>query len=406
MKNRVFKIICLSFVGNFLSMMFVSTVLFQLGYSAAFISSMMALTIFPNLLLGPLIGRKVDNGNKKKLHFWLNIGLVLVVSFIGLIAFKAPMSVGKIILPIAFIVYNLLSSPLMTIHYQYLVPSIGENEDLSYIEWERYESIALFLSSILGFVLIKYNFQIWLIVFDVLSFIACAYLVDKSFPHIKNESDTTLSESQNVKTPKSNWKTMFPEKINFSILSMALIGQLVFVFCVDAHFNFNLGALLFKSFHFSAEYIPLAMGVFSLINIAGASIYKKFLKNMNTYDLHSRLYYVLAFGLCFVFLGLHYISTSAFMAIISLFVGLALLQGVEPIWSSTNAVLLRSQINPGRYGEFNGHFRIGRSLVTASGMSLYGIAQTNGLLNKLTFIQVVFVLSPLIFSQIKKNESL
>jgi hypothetical protein len=408
MKNIVFKVICLSFIGNFLSMMFVSTVLFRLGYSAAFVSSMMAFTILPNLLLGPVIGRKVDVGNKKKMHFWLNVGLIVIASLIGLIAFKLPVSSGKIILPVIFITYNLLSSPLMTLHYQYLVPSIGESEDLSYIEWERYESIALFLSSFIGFVLIKYNFQEWLIIFDVLSFAACAYLVDRNFPEIKNEMVETASEESVYESAnlKNKLRYLFPDKINFSILGMALVGQLVFVFCVDSHFNFNLGALLFKSFHFKAEYIPLAMGIFSLINMAGASMYKKHLQEIDMLFLHKKLYFVLAMGLGLVFVGLHYSANLGLIAIAVLFLGLALMQIVEPIWSSTNSVLLRSQINDGRYGEFNGYFRIGRSVFTAAGMSLYGIAQTNGLLSKLAIVQIIFILFPAALSQIKFNKSL
>ena len=297
MKNIVFKIICFSFIGNFLSMMFVSTVLFKLGYSAVFVSTMMAFTILPNLFFGPIIGRKVDGGNKKKLHFWLNTGLIFIVSLIGLVAFKAPLPIGKIILPLMFIAYNLLSSPLMTLHYQYLVPSIGETEDLSYIEWERYEAIALFLSSFIGFILIKYNFETWLIFFDVLSFATCAYLVDKHFPSIKNEAEqSNQAKEENIISRKSI-RNLFPEKINFSILAMALTGQLVFVFCVDSHFSFNLGALLYKTFHFKAEYIPLAMGVFSLVNLSGSWLYKKYLQESDLFVLHKRLYFVLALGL-------------------------------------------------------------------------------------------------------------
>ena len=406
MKNIVFKIICFSFIGNFLSMMFVSTVLFKLGYSAAFVSSMMAITILPNLFLGPKIGRLVDNGNKKKLHLWLNVGLIVIMSLIGLITFKLPISAGKIILPIIFITYNLLSSPLMTLHYQYLVPSIGESEDLSYIEWERYESIALFLSSFIGFILIKYNFLEWLIIFDVLSFAACAYLVDKNFPSIKNDIEETPLELQKNIISIKNLRSIFPEKINFSILGMALVGQLVFVFCIDSHFNFNLGALLFKTFHFKAEYIPLAMGVFSLVNITGAWIYTKFLHKIDIFILHKNLYLILASGLGLVFLGFYNIVNFGALAMGILFLGLILMQIVEPIWSSTNSVLLRSQINNGRYGEFNGHFRIGRSIFTAAGMSLFGIAQTSGLLGKLTLIQMLLVLCPVALAQIKNNKLL
>lgn len=170
---------------------------------------------------------------------------------------------------------------------------------------------------------------------------------------------------------KSDLRSLLIEKPNRNILLFAIMSVLVFVFAVDSH-SYNIGVLFFKEHGVKDIYIPLIMSSVSLFNILGSFYFEKKLTHVSNLKVHRRSLVGVSVVLFVMAVGISFASP-----IVTL-VGIVMLQVLEPIWSTSNSVLLRSQVQKNRLGEFFGYFRIFRSLFTFAGISLYGLAQDRG----------------------------
>lgn len=181
MNKKLLLALLTSFIGNHFYILFVSLILLKIGYSSSFVSFAIGATIIPNLFLGPMLGKLVDRSSKVKLHTILCAFLAVIVISLGYFSFNLDLEVGKYVIIFLMVAYNCFMSPLNTLLYQYIVPSLDENESKAYIVWERYEALGIFLASSVGFVLMKQGLEKWLLAFDAVSFIICALIVHGSW---------------------------------------------------------------------------------------------------------------------------------------------------------------------------------------------------------------------------------
>jgi len=168
-----------------------------------------------------------------------------------------------------------------------------------------------------------------------------------------------------------------------------VLSCLVFVFCIDSH-DSSIGILFFKEFNVNIEYIPLLTCFFGVINLFGTYLYQKYFSCFDSAKIQIYALLHLCISLILIALGI-----SLDLAILAM-CGLIFIQVVEPIWSTSNTVIMRTQIRAGHYGEFFGYFRILRSLVTSFGIFLYGWAQDLSTLNLLVWLQCVLILLPVL----------
>lgn len=362
MNKKIFLALFTSEIGNSFYILFVSVVLLKLGYSVGFVSSSIAITVLPNLIFGPWLGKMVDYGNKKRIHLYLNISLALVVNLIGGAAFFLDHSIGKFVIPFLMVIYNCLFSPLNTIIYHYVVPDLDENEAKAFIKWEKYRALGIFLSSIISFVVIKFDLHYWLLPIDGFTFVFCSLVIDKGWMNkivVSKEGEDGI---------RFNLKNSMIENFSIKLLLISILSCLFFIFFVDSH-TYNAGVLFFKELKAPLEYIPLLISSISLVNILGTLIFEKYLINVNNNKTQILSLIWVSLGLSFLSFGIY--RGSLFVTILSL----VLIQVIEPIWSTTNNIMMRSQIKDGAYGEFFGYFKILRSLVTFAGIYLYGVSQ-------------------------------
>jgi hypothetical protein len=308
-----------------------------------------------------------------------------VVNIIGIIVFNVEQEWVRFLIVFMMIIYNLFFSPLNTLLYQYIIPSLDKDESKCFIVWEKYESIGFFLASILGFFILKFDLTKFLLPLDGLTFLICAFIIDKNW-----ESKPEINEYEVSEKRTFSIRNLLQEDFKLNVLLFSLVSSLIFVFAIDSH-SYNLGILFFKELNITAVYIPLIMSAVSLTNLLGTFIFEKYLIKKNIEKLHS-------LSLCFlsVFLIIIGMGISFSLPLVT-FLGLLLLQVLAPVWSTTNQIMVRKEVSHKHYGEFFGYFRILRSLFTFGGIFLYGLAQEHLYLKEFVYFGSLIILFPLIF---------
>lgn len=374
MNKRIFYTLLTSFIGDQFYILFVSAVLLKMGYSSSFVAGAIALTSIPNLLFGPYLGRLVDKSDKVKLHTRLNIGLALIVNILGLIVYQMDKSMlSMVLIALIMIVYNFLYSPLNTLLYHYIIPTLGVDESKVFLKWEKFQSIGIFLSAIFCFLIIKIDLQNILLPIDGLTFLVSAFIIEKNV-NIARPQQQEVDDKQSFKMGFRKIDTLLNVNFNKKLLLISMLAIFAFIFAVDAQI-YNSGILFLNQFKLELAYVPLLIASLSLFNVFGASLYEKYFNTSNNLKAHNLSLIVIAVALGIIFYSL--ITSTIYFILI----GLILIQFVEPVWSSTNAVLLRSQIKKDKYGEFFGYFRIIRSLITSGSIFTFGLAQSHHLLS-------------------------
>jgi hypothetical protein len=386
MNKKILAALFTSFIGNHFYILFVTLILLKLGYGVGFVSFAIGATIIPNLLFGPALGRLVDRSNKTKLHTILCISLALVVNAIGLVAFNVDQEIGQVLIFVLMIIYNVFTSPLNTILYQYIVPSLDESESKAFIIWERYEAMGIFLASVLGYLMLKNNIHHLLLVVDGVTFLLCGLVIHNAW------STDIVSEDEEV-SAKYKLSELVIANMDKKKMLLGILSALVFVFAVDSH-TYNIGALFFKEHGIEDVFIPLIMSGISLFNIAGSIFFEKKLLNTCEEKVHKNVMKIVSILLVVMATGV--ITKNAWISLL----GLVLLQIIEPIWSTTNNILIRSQVKPERMGEFFGSFRIVRSIFTFAGITIYGFSQEQNYLGIFIALSSMMTLLPVLASYV------
>lgn len=400
MNKRIFYTLLASNIGDQFYILFISVILLKLGYSGSFIAGSIALTSLPNIIFGPQLGRAVDLFPKGRLHTILNIGLFFILLLLGLCVYLMKISTSSmIVITLLMIFYNFLYSPLNTLLYHYVIPMLDVSESVAFIKWEKFQSMGIIISALLSFLILKLNLHFILLPIDAVTFLVASLIVEKNLKIEDTERKKEERPSIKFNFKLKKIRSLLDKNHNTRVIITSTLAIFGFIFAVDAQI-YNSGILFLNQFKFDITYIPLIMASLSMFNILGATFYERFMGKFNPNNAHTISLAVILLGLCSIFLSL----VSKFSLLILL--GLVIIQFVEPIWSSTNSVLLRSQIQKDKYGEFFGYFRIIRSIFTSSSIFLFGLAQNNHYLNYYIFIGIIFIGSiiTLNFYQIKKAE--
>lgn len=391
MNNKIFWALFLSFIGDHFYILFVSLILLKASYSPEFVSFAIAATALPNLIFGPKLGRFVDQSDKLKLHTNLSLALALLVNVLGIVVFLMKLSsLTKTLVFLLMLTYNCLSSPLSSLLYQYLIPTLEIDESKAFLKWERFQAVGTFAASIFGYLILKFNFEILLLILDSITFVVCAVIVAKHWLGIRlNKSDDVTHSAMTVPA-KSKWLNLLKADANRRTLATAGLSALVFVFAVDSH-TYNTGILFFSQLNFEITYIPLIMSALSLFNLLGSYVYERYFSGFGTEVSHRWSLLLVVLFLTMLFIGvLNHKSIVVILALI-------LLQTIEPVWSTTNSVLMRAQVKDNSYGEFFGYFRILRSISTAGGVYLYGLSQQYQNLNLFIFFGIFIMAVVIIY---------
>ncbi len=390
MNKRIFLVLLLSYVGDQFYILFVSSVLLKLGYSALFVAGTISATILPNLFFGPKLGRYVDKSCKRKLHSQLTVSLAILVNILGFfVFFTKPSSISMTIILFLMISYNFLYSPLNSVLYQYIIPTLDHLENKSFIRWEKYQAIGTFSAALICFILIKKNLYHILLPLDGLSFLMSGLIIHKTWAEPK-DSEEQEPQQNFINKSLNQFNNLLKGHDHKSVLIGICLATFAYIFAVDSH-NYNQGILYLKQLNVPIEYISIIIAGFSVFNFAGSNLYEKFLAYKSPQKVHHlslSLTYLLLLALAFA------VSINLLWLVLAIQV---ILQIIEPIWSTTNTVLMRAQIKKNSYGEFFGYFRIMRSLVTSLGIFLFGVFQDQHLFPLFIIIGSALILSTLIY---------
>lgn len=404
MNKKILFTLLFSFIGDQFYILFVSVILLKLGYPSSFVAGSIALTVLPNLILGPRLGRFVDQSRKLNLHTSLCIFLAMLVNIIGVLAFSLnPSTFSMVSITIMMILYNCFFSPLNTLLYQYIIPSLHEDESKAYLIWERYQAAGIIISAAISYILLKFELYKVLLPLDGLSFIVCAIIIwiqlrEKSLnqnPEVAKKDIQIKSKISTIDVMKSLLKTDF----DYSVLYVSMLSTLAFIFAVDSQ-HYNNGVLFLKELKLDVTLVPLIMACLSIFNICGSYLYERKFHTTDTQRVHRNSLFGIGLSLLLVC-----VAIALNIKILVLF-GLILLQLIEPVWSSTNTVLIRSQILPSKYGEFFGYFRIARSLVTSLSIFAYGQAQSINRLPVFISIGIIIVCGLAVIDLMKSKNGL
>ena len=139
------------------------------------------------------------------------------------------------------------------------------------------------------------------------------------------------------------------------------------------------------------------MSAVSLTNLLGTFIFEKYLIKKDNQKLHFSSLFLISLSLIVVGLGVSFSLT--FLT----FFGLVLIQLLEPVWSTTNQVMIRKEVDDKKYGEFFGYFRILRSLFTFGGIFFYGLSQEHFFLKEFIYLGSFLIVLPTLFTIFPKK---
>ena len=372
-------VLFVSSIGTSLFMAGLPLYLINMGLSSAEVASIIALTALPNLLLGSKLGRWIDVAKRDTL--FLKLSFLLATVELSLVYFL-PMTSQSTRPWWALIImqlFALMFSPLTTLVYQYLIPSLHSDETKIFAIWEFISAGAAVVAAGFSYIFLsRYAVEI-LLVIDACTFlfagVATSFLWKPSTP--SEDSSTKVKFSISARSIVLADRTLLG----------AGLGMIVVAFSVHS-IEANTTLINFRELGLStASSVAVAA---SLGAVAASSAWVIQRKSIwvanNLWDLQK--YCLISYAIVLGFLALALYVQNGFLAVVSILIGAL----IEPIWSVTNTRILRARTPEGRYGEVHGLLRMPRALFTIIGASLVGWSQDREELWKFALISAILVL--------------
>ena len=359
-RNRhIYFSIFVSELGDFVFLSSIAIFLLNQGYNAFESSSFVAMTTLPNIFLGPILGRIVDQSNNKGfLYLLLTLGIVILEILLLFVTGWFDGTKITFLIPIIFLLMSCLYSPYLMLLNHYIVPKIEENENYSYANMEIVSNIAaVFACFIIGAILYLYDSG-YLIVFDMFSFLLSALLL---YPFINNQKYKVHSKAGD-RPRKTDFKLIFG---NSRLLSSLLLIY-SYALIINSVMN-NLSAFGIAGLKLEDYIVGGALGIIASMELVGSVIYKKFGVNKfkNKYKVQINTYFV-------------YMVLTTLLGIAKYYNNLILIGFVilaisffAPFWNTNNNLLLRKYIPEGKYGQYFGVIKIPRALMTFVGTLVF-----------------------------------
>lgn len=370
-RNATLAVLFVSSLGTALFMTGIVLYLLESGLSAATASTAVAITVLPNLFFGHLLGRWVDRSDKVKLFLGLNLYLAAVeTAIIGLIGFWRP-PFQPLLVSFLLLAFSFGFSPLITIIYSYIIPSLHEDSAYIYAQWEKAGSIATMAAGLLGFAILGRYSAVWLIVFDVASFLLAAIAIPLL---LKPQAPRPMSEKA-IHTQAGTWQLAAVIARNKMLLCTA-IAMWAFALTLSSIENNSL-TISWIALQLGPANTALITCVFAASGLAGS----QWLSSQSTRigaNLEKTQQGTLAAGSCILLAMALGVSTGTAWIGVACLLALAFL---EPTWATANNLLIRRQVDEGQIGEVLGLVRMPRSLLTMVGTSLVGWSQDKGMLS-------------------------
>ena len=358
--NRLLIIFFFSSVTEYLYFTSVAIFLDSIGFSALMISLAIGATALPNALLGPVFGRWVDRSPKKMLLLLLMFGLGLSqIAVLIAAGWFGGAAFNYIVLGL-MIVFALAYSPYVTLFYQYLLPSLDENESNVYSLWELFSSASIVLASVLTFALLEWADPGFLILVSALSFMMNGAIVFALWkPKCGFGSDFVPSFL--------HFKETFRFIANTPSLFIGAIGMWVFAFSVQSLID-NIQVIGLGGLELPAKWVGLSMGVLAAMNWIGAWAYRSWFKGKYSNLLRAQAFILIG---CLPALALFTVSLMNQWILVSV-AAVCCLGMIEAFWTVNNTILLRANVPAGSYGEVYGIIRMPRALITALAVGFLG----------------------------------
>lgn len=344
--------------GDYFFIASVAIYLLSIGYSAFLTSTFIALTIIPNLVLGPLLGKFVDRSNKSILLIFSALAISL---FEILLLYTTGWFGGdgsQAIVPFLFIILALLYTPYHLLVWHYFVPLIHEKEMIAYSHAEITSSLAAFFASITAAILLFYIDPGWLILIDAASFMISAIFIGALLKNVSKNNLIITKESIAL-------KAVITKICKTRVLLFAVIGMCFFAFTIEALVQ-NLVPIGSRVLEVKYAYLAGIVAYGALFELIGAVLWNKIKGKIKLeYRAIQIVFFsMLAIALVTFYIGLSINSLPLLLAIT------ALIFILTPIWDINNTVELRKHIEKNTYGTYLGVIRMPRSLITFLGIGL------------------------------------
>lgn len=366
--------------------------LLEIGYSAATTSMAIALTAIPNVFFGQLLGRWVDRSSKKKLFVGLSLYLATIELFLlGASGWWSGSHSAAAVITL-MVAFSFGYSPLMTLIYTYLVPSLDNDESRIFVLWEKANAVAMILGGLIGFILLHYVSAGWLILLHVFTLIIAAALIPKLWRPLLAVSTGAVKDE--LKSPKTSGLALIKSLIADRTLVVTAFTMWVLAMSVVSVENNNL-AIGWLELKLGTSFSALSVCLYATINLFGSqwlSSQSNWLK-ANLIKTQRRTLIASACILSVMCLG-------SVLQVPELgFVSLLLISFLEPTTSVTSNLLIRSRVDMQKIGEVYGLIRMPRALFTILGTTIIGWSQDAQLFPIVIFSSVLLLVLAVIANQ-------
>ena len=363
--QRIFALLFLSAIGTTLFFSAIPIYLRSIGLSTAQTALIVASTALPNMVLGARFGRWVDRSPKKLLFLWLSITLAMVEACLVFAlagvhpeylfwASAANMQVAA-----------MLFSPLSTLTYQYVIPSLDADETRAFAGWEVASGIASICAAGASLaVLMSQPVRVILIV-DAFTLVVAGGLIYRWWPDGANASDT-------VETADNKRAALQMLKSD-PLLMRTAIAMFAVAFTIHA-FEANVALVSYDALRWSDSTSIALAAVLGAVSSASAWMLQRYSAAMSGRILQGQKFCLTGYIVIAAGLWLAFQFEFSILAVVAL-IAIAI---VEPIWSVATTRFVRSRTPAGRYGEIHGLIRMPRALFTMAGATLFGYAHDAG----------------------------
>ncbi len=354
--KRILLVQFVSEIGDTVFLSSISLFLLHQSYSATQAVGSVAITALPNLLLGPWLGKWVDQSKKLPTYIALNLSLalgeILLLGGAGWIFPSTRMPSWGI--PILLFCMAIVYSPLQTLIQHYMIPALANDqrdEVQVYSLWETYRTAATLMGALISFLVLLYVDPGWLFVFDAASFCGAAILMGWFFKNREWRKTETINA--NSRSPLLSWNSSILMSVLFMWIAALAISPL----------TENMAPLGIKQFHLSESRTVLAVSFVAAAEWLGSLLFRQFIPDLYK---QCKKMSLLLFSLHLVPLFIFTLASAwsnLTLAVLALF----LIGILGAPWHLNNTLLLRAHISKDRYGEFFGYVRIPRAGLTILG---------------------------------------
>jgi MFS family permease len=362
-RRQIFGLLFLSSLGTCVFMASMPAYLLSIGFSAIGTAALIGMTALPNAFFGLHLGRLVDRSQKRALFFRLSVflaGVECLILFCGSFyeGGAKVYLIGALLLPFAF-----AFSPLMTLIYQYIIPSLHEDEGKVFAIWEGLTALAAILSAVVAYLFLSVWPASSLIIFDAATFVIAGFLVSHwwDVPAVQAEADKA----------GQSWKTTLRLVMGDARLWMTALAMFV-VALVMSSIEVNTTLISIEALKFADNISVSAAAALGGVAVISAWLCERMSKTITNNLASSQILTLAFYGMVAGLMAFAFYFDSAVLVLASIFIAAF----IEPIFGVVNVRLIRQGTPPGMYGEVNGLIRMPRAILTTSGVILVGFAQT------------------------------